>query len=379
MKIYDIKRISVMCIISNALLLILFCVSESQLFYRISGVLHDVSVVSGLLVMILNLILIPYWVYRIICTVSDKKKETWSPINVCALVFNFIGYAFLRHIVYTPFVDWVMIISLVVFLIRRLIWKLKSTSRIIAVCTALVISVAGLAVLFSPYYNPFDLTVEYDKKTYHTEFGDKITFIYEEYNFPDASCTLTISDSECEDYVYLVSDPPRHWIELIDMVQQGENNIYISNDVFLVKNTRTKEFTKREIEELIPKDAFEAYEKNREIIKKIICSGNIYWVVAYSEPFIINGDVDVINTVVNIGNADTNLADEPEWVGGDSHINAMYQKKIDVRCPDESIREKDLSASEEYFYAIDLCKALIEKYNLKYIGENTIHDNCREG
>ena len=100
--------------------------------------------------------------------------------------------------------------------------------------------------------------------------------------------------------------------------------------------------------------------------------------VDYAEPFVINGDTDVINTVVNIGSADIILPDEPNWVGVDSHINAMYEEQIDVMRPELYDKDEDLYNAIETEDAVAYCKELIEKYNLKYIGKNTIHDNCRK-
>ena len=217
----------------------------------------------------------------------------------------------------------------------------------------------------------------YDKETFHTDFDDKITFTYEEYNFPDLYCSLTIKDSECEEPIYLSSDPPKHSISLREILQVDQYNIYLSNGLFLIKNIEIKEFTEHEISEIIPQDASEAYEKCKEILKVFICSGNVDWIVDYAEPFIINGDIDVINTVVNIGSADIISPDEPNWVGMDSHINAMYNEQIGVMRPEFYDEEEEVYNTIEAEDAVVYCKELVEKYILKYVGNNTIHDNCK--
>ncbi len=377
MKTFQFKKISSMSIILNVLLWVLYFVSEKQLFSTVSNILHDVFTASALVIMLIVLIIIPYWLYRAILSFCiHKDGDKWFPINFSALCANFISYVFLGYIVYKPFVNSVIIILLLVFFFRKAIWRMKS--KIAAITVFMLVCILGLSILFSPYYNPFDFISDYDKETFRTDFGDKITFIYEEYNFPDLSCSLTITDSECEEPIYLSSDPPKHSISLREISQADKNNIYLSNEVFLIKNIETKEFTKREIAEIIPQNASMAYEKCKEILKVFICSGNVDWVVGYAEPFIINGDTDVINTVVNIGSADIILPDEPNWVGVDSHINAMYEEQIDVMRPELYDKDEDLYNAIEAEDAVAYCKELIEKYNLKYIGKNTIHDNCRK-
>lgn len=376
MKTFQLKKVSSISIIINMLLWVLYFVTEKQLLSTTSAVLNDILPASALMAMLIVLIVIPYWLYRAILSFCiHKDGEKWFPINISALCANFISYMFLCHIVYKPIINLIVVIFLLIFFFRKAIWRMKS--KIVAAIVFIVVCILGLSILFSPYYNPFDTMVKYDKETFRTDFGDKITFIYEEYNFPDSSCSLTITDSECEDPVYLGSDPPNHYISLREFSKVNHYNIYLSNGIFLIKNTETKEFKKYEIAEIIPQDASEAYEKCKEILKVFICSGDVDWVVDYAEPFIINDDIDVINTVVNIGNADVISADEPNWSGVDSHLNAMYPEQIHVMRP--SLYNKD----EDNYYAIEpedaviYCKELIKKYDLKYIGINTIHDNCK--
>ncbi|MBE7054972.1 MAG: hypothetical protein E7392_02525 [Ruminococcaceae bacterium] len=330
--------------------------------------------------MIIVLIMIPYWLYHTITYMIDKDKKICLLTSVLALIFNIISYDILSSVVYVPFVNWLIVILLAVFFAIKVIANLKYKTKIIATVAFLSVCILGLKVLFSPYFNPFDIISDYDKKTINTKFGDKITFTYEEYNFPDLSCELTIEDSESQEPVYLWSDPPAHYIEIREILQVGDNNIYLSNCVFLIKNIKTKEFTKYEIEELIANDAFEAYAKTKDVIKVFVCSGNVDWVVNYAEPFVINGDTDVINTVVNIGNADKILSDEPNWTDVGSHINAMYEDQVEALCPVLFDKSKDYYHDYNAVEAEDAviyCKELINKYNLKYIGENTIHDNCK--
>lgn len=376
MKTIQLRKVSSISIVLNVLLWVLYFVSEKQLFSAISNVLHDVLTGSALIVMLILLMVIPYWLYRAILSFCiHKDEEKWFPINISALCANFISYVFLSHIVYKPFINSVVVIFLLVFFFRKAIWRMKS--KIVATTVFVLVCVLGLSILFSPYYNPFDTMTKYDRETFRTDFGDKITFIYEEYNFPDSFCSLKIKDSECDEYVYLSSDPPEHHISIREISKVDKYNIYLSNDIFLIKNIETKEFKEYEIAEVIPQDATEAYEKCKEILKFFICSGDVDWVVDYAEPFIINDDMDVINTVVNIGNADLIPTDEPNWVDVDSHINAMYPKQIRVMRPSLYNEDEDIYYAIEPEDAVIYCKELIERYNLKYIGENTIHDNCK--
>lgn len=355
---------------------IMFFVTEKEMLAIVSYTLHDIFTACTLIVMMIVLVAIPYWIYRFIITIMNNKDNIWKPIHICALILNLAGYMFLRHIVYKPFVNWTMVILLIVFYIMRMISQLKNKSKIIATILFIILAILGVSILLSPYYNPFDIMSDYDKKIIKTKFGDKMTFVYEEYNFPDLSCSLTITDSECEEPVYMGSDPPKHSIELREITQVDNENIYLSNGMFLIKDTEKKEINEQKIEDIIPEDAFEAYEKCEEVLKVFICSGSVDWIVDYADPFIINGDCDVINTVINIGNADILLPNEPNWVDVESHINAMYREQINVMRPAFYDKNEDVYNAVEDEDAVIYCKGLIEKYNLEYVGINKIHDNC---
>ena len=208
--------------------------------------------------------------------------------------------------------------------------------------------------------------VKYEKETFITTYGDKIHMEYKEHNFPDISCSLIISDDECKKDIFWISDPPEHRIELIEIAQVDNVNVYLSNGNLLFKNTETKELLDYAIVDYIPQVPEDAYNMCKDVLKVFVCSGSPAWVSLYAEPFIIRNDADVINTVVNIGNADYMPDNHPKYTEWIFHVNAMYPNQL--FCPFFEEREK----------ANAICKQLIDKYNLEHIGENAIHENCLE-